>query len=184
MTSAGLAKPRRARVASVSGSSSSPVKTRLPSRGGQRRRRLEQRAHSGRWTVAERRRAAPSSKAATSAIAGHARRRPPSASSSSGSVWVCSSSTICRRCSTRAQEAIGLRSARRARPASIQPPSASAASMSSVPAAAQLGIAAAGDQLLGLDEELDLADAAAAELDVVAGDRDLAVAADGRGSGA
>ena len=44
-------------------------------------------------------------------------------------------------------------------------------------AAAQLRIAAAGDQLLGLDEELDLADAAAAELDVVAGDRDLLVAA-------
>ena len=38
------------------------------------------------------------------------------------------------------------------------------------------GIAAAEDQLLGLDEELDLADAAAAELDVVALDRDLVVA--------
>jgi hypothetical protein len=33
-------------------------------------------------------------------------------------------------------------------------------------AAAQGRIAAAGDQLLGLDEEFDLADAAAAELDV------------------
>ena len=40
-------------------------------------------------------------------------------------------------------------------------------------------VAAAGDELLGLHEELDLADAAAAELDVVAGDRDLAVAAIG-----
>ena len=40
-------------------------------------------------------------------------------------------------------------------------------------------IAAAGDQLLGLREELDLADAAAAELDVVALDRDLAVPAIG-----
>ena len=38
---------------------------------------------------------------------------------------------------------------------------------------------AAGDELLGLDEELDLADAAAAELDVVAFDRDLVVAAVG-----
>ena len=46
-------------------------------------------------------------------------------------------------------------------------------------AVAQVGIAAAGDQLLGLREELDLADAAAAELDVVAFDRDLAVAAIG-----
>ena len=40
-------------------------------------------------------------------------------------------------------------------------------------------MAAAGDQLLGLHEELDLADAAAAELDVVAFDRDLVVAAIG-----
>ena len=46
-------------------------------------------------------------------------------------------------------------------------------------AAAQLRMAAAGDQLLRLHEELDLADAAAAELDVVALDRDLAVAAIG-----
>ena len=38
---------------------------------------------------------------------------------------------------------------------------------------------AAGDQLLGLREELDLADAAAADLDVVAFDRDLALAAIG-----
>ena len=40
-------------------------------------------------------------------------------------------------------------------------------------------IAAAEDQLLGLGEEFDLADAAAAELDVVACDRDRAVAAMG-----
>ena len=46
-------------------------------------------------------------------------------------------------------------------------------------AAAQLAVAAAGDELLGLGEELDLADAAAAELDVMALDRDLAVAAIG-----
>ena len=46
-------------------------------------------------------------------------------------------------------------------------------------AAAQLRMAAAGDELLGLHEELDLADAAAAELDVVALDRDLAMAAIG-----
>ena len=46
-------------------------------------------------------------------------------------------------------------------------------------AAAQLGMPAAGDELLGLHEELDLADAAAAELDVVALDRDLVVAAIG-----
>ena len=43
--------------------------------------------------------------------------------------------------------------------------------------AAQFRLAAAGDELLGLDEELDLADAAAAELDVVAGDRHHGVAA-------
>ena len=38
---------------------------------------------------------------------------------------------------------------------------------------------AAGDQLLRLHEELDLADAAAPELDVVAGDRDRAEALEG-----
>ena len=43
--------------------------------------------------------------------------------------------------------------------------------------AAELRIAAACDELLRLNEELDLADAAAAELDVVAGNRDLLVAA-------
>ena len=46
-------------------------------------------------------------------------------------------------------------------------------------AAAQLGMPAAGDELLGLHEELDLADAAATELDVVALDRDVLVAAIG-----
>ena len=38
---------------------------------------------------------------------------------------------------------------------------------------------AAGNELLGLDEELDLADAAAAELDIVALDGNLVVAAIG-----
>ena len=42
---------------------------------------------------------------------------------------------------------------------------------------AQIGLAAAGNQLLGLDEEFDLADAAAPELDVVALDGDLLEAA-------
>ena len=46
-------------------------------------------------------------------------------------------------------------------------------------AAAQFGMPAAGDELLGLHEELDLADAAAAELDVVALDRDVLMAAIG-----
>ena len=46
-------------------------------------------------------------------------------------------------------------------------------------AAAQRVVAAAGDQLLRLHEELDLADAAAAELHIMAFDRDLAVAAIG-----
>ena len=43
----------------------------------------------------------------------------------------------------------------------------------------QFRMPAAGDQLLGLREELDLADAAAPDLDVVAFDRDLALAAIG-----
>jgi len=46
-------------------------------------------------------------------------------------------------------------------------------------AAAQVGISPAGDELLGLHEKLDLADAAAAELDVVAFDGDFAMAAVG-----
>ncbi len=44
---------------------------------------------------------------------------------------------------------------------------------------AQLRLPAAGDQLLRLHEELDLADAAAAELDVVPGDGDVPEAAVG-----
>ncbi len=44
---------------------------------------------------------------------------------------------------------------------------------------AQIGIAPAEDELLRLREEFDLADAAAPELDVVARDRDRAVAAMG-----
>ncbi len=52
----------------------------------------------------------------------------------------------------------------------------SSPSVSSVAAATQRRHAAAGDQLLRLDEEFDLADAAAAELDVVALDRNRAVA--------
>ena len=46
-------------------------------------------------------------------------------------------------------------------------------------AIAQMRIASTGDQLLGLCEEFDLADAAAPELDIVALDRDFAVAAKG-----
>lgn len=42
----------------------------------------------------------------------------------------------------------------------------------------QGGLAAAEDELLGLNEELDLPDAAAADLDVVAADRDGLVSAD------
>ena len=45
-------------------------------------------------------------------------------------------------------------------------------------AGAEVGVAAAPDQLLGLGEELDLADATAADLDVVARDRDVAKALD------
>src|SRR5690606_12695403 len=45
--------------------------------------------------------------------------------------------------------------------------------------AAQFGVASARHELLGLGEELDLADAAAPELDVVTFDRDILVAAIG-----
>src|SRR5262245_45990438 len=43
----------------------------------------------------------------------------------------------------------------------------------------KLGVTAAGDELLGLGEELDVADAPAPELDVVALDRDGAVSLEG-----
>ena len=60
---------------------------------------------------------------------------------------------------------------------SIRPAAASRRSASQVGADAQLAQPAAPDQLLGLGEELDLADAAAADLDVVAFDRDSPAAA-------
>ena len=56
---------------------------------------------------------------------------------------------------------------------------ASTSSASSVGRTRNSAMAAARDQLLGLCEELDLADAAAADLDVMALDRDLALAAIG-----
>src|SRR5436853_3859817 len=46
-------------------------------------------------------------------------------------------------------------------------------------ALAQLRVPSAGDELLSLDEEFDLANAAAAELDIMSLDRNLAVAAIG-----
>ena len=55
-------------------------------------------------------------------------------------------------------------------PACLRPRSASVAERARGPR--RVRPAAAGDELLGLHEELDLADAAAPELDVVAGDRD------------
>ncbi len=58
----------------------------------------------------------------------------------------------------------------------MKPPSASRPSVSIVPRVRSSGLPAAHDELLGLGEELDVADAAAAELDVVALDRDGAMA--------
>ena len=77
----------------------------------------------------------------------------------------------------RAEHAIAAAEIVARRPRRSSRPRQARASTSSVRAAAQLRVAAAGDELLRLDEELDLADAAAAELDVVAGDRDLPMAA-------
>ena len=51
-------------------------------------------------------------------------------------------------------------------------------------AAAQIGMTSSGNELLGLNKELDLADAAAAKLDVMTLDRNLAVTRDRRGSAA
>ncbi len=78
-----------------------------------------------------------------------------------------------------AQEAIGGGELVERASASIQPPSASTVERRQRGLDAQLRMPAAGDELLGLHEELDLADAAAAELDVVPLDRDLVVPAIG-----
>ena len=77
----------------------------------------------------------------------------------------------------RAQEAIGVASVRR-RPFRVTSPRARRAHRArpASPRGRSAGIAAAEDQLLRLGEEFDLADAAAAQLDVVPGDRDRAVA--------
>ena len=77
------------------------------------------------------------------------------------------------------QEPVGGRRAPTTASAAIQPSACSSASMSSVRDAAQARTAAAEDQLLGLDEELDLADAAAPELHVMAGHDDLGMAPHG-----
>ena len=105
-------------------------------------------------------------------------RETSSASRSAGSVWVCSSAVICRRCSTRRRKSYAAVSSSRA-VVSIQPSSASVASVGTVSRPRRLGVASAGDELLGLNEKFDLADAAAAELDVVPLDRDFAVTAVG-----
>ena len=74
-----------------------------------------------------------------------------------------------------AEEPIGIGELLRS--AGIHPTSlARANSMSKSGAAAQSQVAAAGDQLLSLNEELDLADAAAAELEIVPGDGDRGMA--------
>ena len=93
-------------------------------------------------------------------------------------MWVCSSADHLQAVLDRAQEQVGgFEIARRlgADPAALGERREHRQRL----AAAQRRIAAAGDQLLRLHEELDLADAAAAELDVVALDRDLVVAAVG-----
>ena len=79
----------------------------------------------------------------------------------------------------RAQEDDRPLSCRCARPRSIQRSLIELVERGERVTVAQQRITAAGDQLLGLREELDLADAAAAELDIVALDRDLAMPAIG-----
>ena len=85
-----------------------------------------------------------------------------SPSRSAGIVWVCSSRTICRRCSTIAQDDVSLVElvARRLVDPAFLGQSCASISRVSVPRSSR--IAPAGDQLLCLHEELDLADAAAA----------------------
>ena len=118
---------------------------------------------------------------AESVDVGKARRaaRRGSSSPSSGSVVGLLVADHLQAVLDAAQEEIGLGEIARGLARRSSRLAASRSSVSSVPRRRSSGLPAAGDQLLGLDEELDLADAAAAELDVVAGDRDLAVALDG-----
>ena len=175
-TSSGWRKPMLVSVSSVSRIVGFAGEDEAARRRLQRRRVLEQ-LRVMALHLAQMRRAAPPRRRPRSAYPAEA-GEAPSPSWSAGSVCVCSSATICRRARCRAGSD-RRRRARRAPRASIHPPSASASSVASVARAAQLGMPAAGDELLGLDEELDLADAAAAELDIVAVDRDLLVAAMG-----
>ena len=99
------------------------------------------------------------------------------ASSSSGSVCVCSSAIICNRCSTRAEKLGTLAASWYA-----GPPSGSSHCRSRTSSALQRGRdpklrMRRPRSLLRLDEELDLADAATSQLDIVALDRELAAAA-------
>ena len=91
---------------------------------------------------------------------------------------VCSSAIICRRCSTRRKNVVS-RSELVARGGIDPAAGGEDGKRSDGRAAAQLAVTAAGNQLLGLHEKLDLADAATAELDVMALDGDFAVAAIG-----
>ncbi len=103
----------------------------------------------------------PAACRAPRAASGSARRRP-----SAGDARRCAGSGRPRPSSSRAAAVIQRRSSRRCkRRQRVRH--------------AQLRLASAGDQLLGLHEELDLADAAAADLDVVAGHADGAEAAKG-----
>ena len=156
----------RRSVSSVSGSSSPPVKTRLPRVGRKFVGALEQLriAPRDRLERAPQLRLEGSRHRASASAA----RSAPAPRWSRGIVWVCSSRTICSRCSTVAQERHRPRRARRAPPRRSSLSSASCASIARVCRAAQRRIAPAGDQLLRLHEELDLADAAAPALDVVA----------------
>ena len=178
---AGSAKPSCASVASVSGSSSVPVKTRLP-RAGEARRLLEQlgimsldrrkvrdaarRRKTAVSRVAEKGRE-PGDAALRRSAGGASARRPPSAAgarpgagSGNRSISVVAARGVdAAGGGERAQRLAGRADAQRAH-------------------------AAAPDQLLRLGEELDLADAAAADLDVVPVDRDSPAALDAPGSGA
>src|SRR6185436_14298832 len=86
-----------------------------------------------------------------------------------GKVWVCRSSIICKRCSTpRRKRYAAMRVCAASSP--IRPAWARAVS------APQFRDATAPDQLLRLSEKLDLTNAAASELDVVAAHRNRSVA--------
>ena len=165
MTLPGSLKPMPARVSSVSGSSLDAGEDQVAA-AGRGRRFLEQRGVMALHDGHEPPRTSASNASAPSIAheRGDARELAFALGQDLGLLVVHHLQPVL----DRAQEAVGLDQLRRPPRRRSSAAAASAAQRLAGAAGAQRRVAAAQDQLLGLGEELDLADAAAAELHVVA----------------